>query len=46
MLKAAGVGVSMSNGAPETLAAADLTAPSNEEDGVAQILSRWFPENT
>lgn len=46
MLKAAGVGVSMSNGAPETLAAADLTAPSNEEDGVGQILSRWFPENT
>ena len=46
MLAAAGVGVSMANGTPETLAAADLIAPSNEEDGVAQILSRWFPENT
>ena len=46
MLAAAGVGVSMANGTPETLAAAELIAPSNEEDGVAQILSRWFPENT
>ena len=46
MLAAAGVGVSMANGTPETLAAAALIAPSNEEDGVAQILSRWFPENT
>ena len=46
MLAAAGAGVSMANGTPETLAAADLIAPSNEEDGVAQILSRWFPENT
>ena len=46
MLAAAGVGVSMANGAPETLAAADLIAPSNEEDGVAQILSRWFPNRT
>ena len=46
MLAAADVGVSMANGTPETLAAADLIAPSNEEDGVAQILSRWFPENT
>ena len=46
LLREAGIGVAMANGAPETLVAADLTAPSNEEDGVAQILSRWFPENT
>ena len=32
----------MANAAPETLAAADLTAPSNQEDGVAQILNRFF----
>ena len=44
MLQAAGMGVAMANAAPETLAAADLAAPSNQEDGVAQILSRWFPE--
>ena len=43
MLQAAGVGVAMANAAPETLAAADLVAPSNQEDGVAQILNRWFP---
>lgn len=46
LLQEAGIGVAMANGAPETLAAADLTAPSNEEDEVAQILSRWFPPNT
>ena len=44
MLQAAGMGVAMANAAPETLAAADLAAPSNQADGVAQILSRWFPE--
>ena len=42
MLRAAGTGVAMANAAPETLAAANLTAPSNQEDGVAQILNRWF----
>ena len=42
MLQAAGMGVAMANAAPETLAAADLAAPSNQEDGVAQVLSRWF----
>lgn len=43
MLQTAGMGVAMANAAPETLAAADLLAPSNQEDGVAQVLSRWFP---
>ena len=42
MLQAAGIGVAMANAAPETLAAADLTALSNQEDGVAQILNQWF----
>ena len=42
MLRQAGTGVAMANGAPEVLAAADLTAPSNQEDGVAKILARWF----
>lgn len=42
MLRSAGIGVAMANAAPETLAAADLIAPSNQEDGVAQILNRFF----
>ena len=27
---------------PACLAAADLVAPSNQEDGVAQVLGQWF----
>lgn len=42
MLRQAGTGVAMANGAPEVLAAADLVAPSNQEDGVAKVLARWF----
>ena len=42
MLRQAGTGVAMANAAPETLAAADLVAPSNQEDGVAKVLARWF----
>jgi hypothetical protein len=42
MIQTAGVGVAMSNAAPEVLAAADLVAPTNETDGVAQVLERWF----
>ena len=42
MLRQAGIGVAMANAAPEVLAAADLTAPSNQADGVARILARWF----
>lgn len=44
MIRAAGTGVAMANAAPEVLAAADLTAPSNQEDGVARILNQWFEE--
>jgi len=42
MLRCAGVGVAMANAAPETRAEADLVAPSNQEDGVARVLSQWF----
>ena len=42
MIQQAGTGVAMANAAPEVLAAADLVAPSNQEDGVAQVLARWF----
>ena len=42
MLAAAGVGVAMANGAPETRQAADLVTASNQEDGVALVLDRWF----
>lgn len=42
MIRSAGIGVAMANAEPEVLAAADLVAPSNQEDGVAQVLSRWF----
>ena len=42
MLREAGVGVAMANAAPEVLEAADLIAPSNQEDGVAKVLAQWF----
>lgn len=38
MLLVAGDGVSMANGTPEAIAAADHVAPSNDEDGVASYL--------
>ncbi|MGH3449458.1 MAG: HAD family hydrolase [Haloechinothrix sp.] len=42
MLRWAGHGVAMANAHPRVLAAADeITAP-NSEDGVAQVLERWF----
>lgn len=42
MLQWAGHGVAMANGHPEVLAIADeITAP-NSEEGVAQVLERWF----
>lgn len=42
MLRQAGIGVAMGNADPEVLASADQIAPSNQEDGVAQVLSQWF----
>lgn len=40
MLRFAGLGVAMANAHPEVLAAADEIAPSNDEDGVAQVIER------
>jgi Cof subfamily protein (haloacid dehalogenase superfamily) len=42
MLAWAGLGVAVANAHPEVLAAADEVCPSHDEDGVAQLLSRWF----
>lgn len=44
MIQKAGVGVAMANADPQVLQCADLVAPSNREDGVAQILEKWFPQ--
>lgn len=41
MIEAAGVGVAMSNAAPEVLAAADYVSCSNDEDGVAAALKHF-----
>lgn len=42
MLRWAGHGVAMANGHPLTLDAADEVTAPNSEDGVAQVLERWF----
>ncbi|CAM3850090.1 Cof-type HAD-IIB family hydrolase [Nocardiopsis tropica] len=42
MLRWAGVGVAMSNAHPVALDAANLVTATNLDDGVAQILERWF----
>lgn len=42
MLRWAGHGVAMANGHPDVLASADEIAAPNTEDGVAQVLERWF----
>jgi Cof subfamily protein (haloacid dehalogenase superfamily) len=42
MLRWAGHGVAMANAHPDALDAADEIAASNSEDGVAQVLERWF----
>ncbi|MEA4934957.1 MAG: HAD family hydrolase, partial [Lawsonibacter sp.] len=42
MLQWSGTGVAMSNAAQEVRAVASLVAPKNVEDGVAQVLNRWF----
>jgi Cof subfamily protein (haloacid dehalogenase superfamily) len=43
MLAWAGHGVAVANAHPEVLAAADEVTASNDEDGVALVLARWFP---
>lgn len=40
MLQWAGTAVAMGNGAPEVKAAADIIAPTNDEDGVAVIIEK------
>ena len=42
MLAWAGTGVAVANAHPEVLAAADEVTASNDDDGVAEYLSRWF----
>ena len=42
MLAWAGHGVAMGNAHPEVLSAADEVTGRNDEDGVAQVLERWF----
>ncbi|WP_083959362.1 HAD family hydrolase [Streptoalloteichus hindustanus] len=42
MLRWVGHGVAMANAHPEVLAVADEVAAPNSEDGVAQVLERWF----
>ncbi|WP_329485282.1 HAD family hydrolase [Kitasatospora sp. NBC_01246] len=43
MIEWAGYGVAMGNAHAELRRRADETAPSNEEDGVAVVLERFFP---
>lgn len=40
MIEAAGIGVAMANAHPDVLAAADMVAVSNDEDGVAKTLTQ------
>ena len=40
MIEAAGIGVAMANAHPDVLAAADIVAVSNDEDGVAKTLTQ------
>ncbi|MFT3716401.1 MAG: HAD family hydrolase [Gordonia sp. (in: high G+C Gram-positive bacteria)] len=42
MLRWAGHGVAMGHGDPAALAAADEVTASNRDDGLAQVLERWF----
>jgi hydroxymethylpyrimidine pyrophosphatase-like HAD family hydrolase len=41
MIHAAGLGVAMGNALPEVKAAADRIAPSQEEDGLVEVV-RWL----
>ena len=42
MLAWAGHGVAVANAHPEVIALADEVTASNDEDGVAEVLERWF----
>ncbi|GAA3057612.1 MULTISPECIES: HAD family hydrolase [Actinomycetes] len=41
MLRAAGLGVAMGNAIPEAQEAADVVTSSNDDEGIARVLSRW-----
>lgn len=41
MLETVGIGVAMANGVPEVLAAADVVAESNDDDGLAKIIEQY-----
>ena len=43
MLAWAGRSVAMGNAHPDVLAAADEVTATNDDDGVARVLERWFP---
>lgn len=45
MIRAAGIGAAMSSAVPEALAAADILAGSNDEDGVARTIRRCLEES-
>ena len=42
MIKYAGLGVAMENAYPEVKEAADVIAPSNDDNGVAYVLEKYF----
>ena len=42
MLEYAGAGYAMANACPQALACTSLVAPSNAEDGVAQVIERYI----
>ncbi|MCU1587309.1 MAG: yigL, partial [Frankiales bacterium] len=42
MLEWAGLGIAVANAHPWVLAAADEVTASNDDDGVAEALARWF----
>lgn len=44
MLRAAGIGVAMENGHPDVKAAADVIAPSCDEDGVAKVIEELLSD--
>lgn len=40
MILECGIGAAMANGCPKLIASADMTAPSNDDDGVASVLEK------
>jgi len=46
MIRYAGLGVAMKNGSGEVKDAADYVAPSNDEDGVAAVIDKFFLKGT